>query len=112
MLSERFGEAPVRTFAFLSFLVVVFVFAGFGSVFKMTEFAATIVKQDIEGFGSVSIAIYLVGMVPIFFFLMWAILAGKFRDIERPKLRMFELHEEIERGGPLDEVADDGKVLR
>jgi hypothetical protein len=85
------------------FAVAVLVFAGLGFVYKMTEFAATIVKDDVEGFGTVAVSIYLIGMVPIAFFTLWAVLAGKFRDIEAPKYRLFELDAEIERGGELSD---------
>ena len=40
-------------------------------------------------------------MLPIVFLTLWAVLTGRFRDIERPKFRMLELDEEIERGGEL-----------
>jgi nitrogen fixation-related uncharacterized protein len=63
----------------------------------MTEFALTIVKEDVEGFGAAAISLYLMGLLPIIFLNLWAILSGRFRDIERPKYRMFELDQEIER---------------
>lgn len=85
----------------IGFAVIVLVIAGLGFVLKMSEFAATIVKDDIEGFGTVAVSIYLIGMVPIVFLTLWAVLTGRFRDIERPKLRVLELDREIERGGEL-----------
>ncbi|MBI4573037.1 MAG: cbb3-type cytochrome oxidase assembly protein [candidate division NC10 bacterium] len=42
---------------------------------------------------------YLLGMIPILFLMLWAVLRGHFRDIEQPKHRMLELQEEIERYG-------------
>jgi hypothetical protein len=90
-----------RDMAVYAFAAAVMVFAGLGFVYKMTEFAATIIKDDVEGFGAVAVSIYLIGMVPIVFFTLWAVLTGKFRDIEAPKYRMFELDAEIERGGEL-----------
>jgi len=90
-----------RTVAVYGFAAAVLVFAGLGFVYKMTEFAATIIKEDIEGFGAVAISIYLIGMVPIAFLTLWAVLTGRFRDIEAPKYRMLELDREIERGGDL-----------
>lgn len=90
-----------RDLAVYAFAVAVLVFAGLGFVYKMTEFATTIIKDDVEGFGAVAISIYLIGMVPIAFFTLWAVLSGKFHDIEAPKHRLFELDSEIERGGDL-----------
>jgi hypothetical protein len=97
----RWSSESKRELAVYVFAAAVLVFAGFGFVYKMTEFAATIIKDDIEGFGTVAVSIYLIGMVPIAFFTLWAVLAGKFRDIEAPKYRLFELDAEIERGGEL-----------
>ena len=38
-------------------------------------------------------------MLPIVFLTLWAVLTGRFRDIERPKFRMLELDAELERRG-------------
>lgn len=91
----------VRRIVALGFAVAVFVIAGVGFVYKMTEFAMTIVKDDVEGFGAVSVSVYLLGIVPMIFLNLWAVLSGRFRDIEQPKYRLFELDREIERGGEL-----------
>ncbi len=82
----------------IAFATAVLVFAGVGFVYKMTEFAATIVKDEIEGFGAVAIGVYLTGVVPLVFLTLWAIISGRFRDIERPKYRMLEIHQELEEG--------------
>jgi len=101
------GGAPprarpdLRTIAVLSFAVVVLASAGLGFAYKMTEFTMTIVNDDIVGFGAAAVSVYLIGMVPIVFLTLWAVFTGKFRDIERPKFRLFELDREIERGGEL-----------
>lgn len=92
------GRRSLRDVVVVCFAAVVLVVAGLGFAFKMTEFATTIVKDDIEGFGAVAVGIYLIGMLPIVFLTLWAIFTGRFRDIERPKYRMLELNEEIERG--------------
>jgi nitrogen fixation-related uncharacterized protein len=92
------GGRSLRDAVVVCFAAAVLVVAGLGFAFKMTEFATTIVKQDVEGFGAVAVAIYLIGMLPIVFLTLWAIFTGRFRDIERPKYRMLEMHEEIERG--------------
>jgi ABC-type uncharacterized transport system permease subunit len=101
-MTAEHGRAPgrrsLRDTVVVCFAAVVLVVAGLGFAYKMTEFATTIVKQDVEGFGAVAVAIYLIGMLPIVFLTLWAIFTGRFRDIERPKYRMLEMHEEIERG--------------
>ena len=91
----------LRGLVVFGFAIAIMVIAGVGFVYKMTEFALTIVRDDVEGFGAVAVATYLIGMLPIVFVTLWAVLTGRFRDIERPKLRMLELDREIERGGEL-----------
>jgi hypothetical protein len=88
-------SATARHVAVVGFAAAVLLVAGFGFVFKMTEFALTIIKDDIEGFGAAAIAIYLIGMLPIVFLTLWAVLTGRFRDIERPKHRMLELNADL-----------------
>jgi ABC-type uncharacterized transport system permease subunit len=82
----------------VAFTVAVCVIAGVGFTYKMSEFAMTIAKDEVEGFGAVAIGTYLIGMVPMVFLMLWAILTGRFRDLEATKRRLFELDEEIERG--------------
>jgi nitrogen fixation-related uncharacterized protein len=96
----------VRGLVVFAFAIIVMVIAGGAFVYKMAEFAMTIVKDDVEGFGAVAVATYLIGMLPIIFLTLWAVLSGKFRDIERPKFRVLELDREIERGG---ELAPEGR---
>jgi hypothetical protein len=90
-----------RTMVVFGFAIVVMTVAGASFVYKMTEFALTIARDDIEGFGAVAVATYLIGMLPLVFVTLWAVASGKFSDIERPKFRLFELDREIERGGEL-----------
>jgi hypothetical protein len=92
------GESAARRAIVIGFAAAVLIVAGLGFAYKMTEFAATIVKQEVEGFGTVAVGIYLIGMLPIVFFTLWAVLTGRFRDIEAPKYRALEIHEELERG--------------
>jgi hypothetical protein len=81
--------------------ILVMAVAGLAFVYKMTEFAMTIVNDDVAGFGAVSVATYLLGMLPLLLLTLWAVFSGRFRDVEAPKLRLFELDAEIERGGEL-----------
>lgn len=93
---EKWIADNIRTIAIVGFAAAVLVFAGLGFVYKMTEFSATIIRDDIEGFGATAIAVYLTGVVPLFFLTLWAIITGRFRDIERPKYRVIELHEQLD----------------
>lgn len=94
-------DRGTRNATVIVFAVAVLLVAGVGFIYKMTEFAATIAKDEVEGFGAMAIGTYLIGVVPILFLTLWAVFSGKFRDIEAPKFRMLELDREIERGGEL-----------
>jgi hypothetical protein len=98
-----------RAVVVFAFAIAIMVIAGASFIYKMTEFAMTIVRNDIEGFGAVAVATYLIGMLPIVFITLWAVFTGKFSDIERPKFRLFELDQEIERGGELVRTARHGR---
>lgn len=90
-----------RTAVVFTFAIAIMVVAGASFIYKMTEFAMTIARDDVEGFGAVAVATYLIGMLPLVFVTLWAVTTGKFSDIERPKFRLLELDREIERGGEL-----------
>ncbi len=82
--------------------VLIVVVAALGFIFKMTEFAMTWVDPATDrfgGFAAIAVGVYLVGMFPIVFLMLWAIFRGHFRDIEQPKYRMLELQDEIDRYG-------------
>jgi hypothetical protein len=82
--------------------VLIVVVAALAFVFKMTEFAMTWVDPATDrfgGFAAIAVGVYLVGMFPILFLMLWALLRGHFREIEQPKYRMLELQEEIDRYG-------------
>ena len=84
-----------------AFAVAVMAIAGAAFVHKMADFAMTIVNDEVQGFGAVAVATYLIGFLPLLFFTLWGVVSGRFRDIEAPKYRLFELDREIERGGEL-----------
>lgn len=91
-------SAGARTWFLVVFCAAVVLLAGGALVYKLTEFGMTIIKDDISGFGVVALAVYFTGMAPLLFLTLWGVCAGHFRDIERPKYRMLELDDAIERG--------------
>lgn len=105
---RKLRRFDARTIALLSLTIGVLAFGGVAFTYKMTEFAMTIVNSDVAGFGATAVATYLTGMVPLLMFTLWAVFSGRFRDVERPKYRMFELHDEIERGGELKKEGSRG----
>ncbi len=96
-IAARRARLSARSMTVFGFAIAVMVIAGLGFTYKMTEFALTIINDDVEGFGAVAVATYLIGMLPILLLTLWALFTGRFRDIERPKFRVLELDAEIER---------------
>ncbi len=80
-------------------MIVAMIVAGLGFVYKMIEFAFTIGGTEVAGFGAVAIGTYLLGMLPLVFLTLWAVVSGQFRDIERPKYRMLEIQAELDGWG-------------
>jgi hypothetical protein len=99
--TPRSARLSLKAMVLLSLTIGVMVFSGLAFTYKMIEFAVTISDADVAGFGATVVGTYLTGMLPLLLLTLWATFSGRFRDVERPKYRMFELHEEIERGGEL-----------
>lgn len=73
------------------------VVAGSGFVFKLVEFIRVAQNQDAEGFAVVPVVIYFCvtsGFICVF---IWNYLRGGLRDVEKPKYRLLERHDEIDR---------------
>ncbi len=96
----------MRRIVILTLTVGVLVIAGLGAAYRMAQFARTIASDDAEAFGAVSVFVYLVGMLPLLFLMLWAVLTGQFRELERQKYRLLELDREIERGGGMGFVVE------
>lgn len=100
-ISKKPPRLTAKNVAVYGLAIGIPVFGGVAFIYKMSEFAMTIVNSDVAGFGATAVATYLTGMLPLLMLTLWAIFTGRFRDVERPKYRLFELHDEIERGGEL-----------
>ncbi len=90
-------STPGRRWAVFGFAAAVIGIAGGGFCLKMIGFATTIYKDETPGFGLVAMTLYLIGLLPVVFLTLWALFSGKFQDVELPKYRLLELHEEFER---------------
>ena len=90
-----------RNVILFAMAVGVMVVAGGAFLAKMFEFVMTMSGDEVAGFGAVAVTTYLMGMLPLLLLMLWAVTTGRFRDIEAPKLRLFDLDREIERGGEL-----------
>lgn len=78
------------------FLIGTIVLAGFGFVYKLTEFIISWVTSDGADFAITPIATYLAVALGYMFLFIWAWKRGMFRDIEGPKYRMLEMQDEFD----------------
>ena len=86
-----------KTLFLIVFCSAVLVVSATAFIYKLTEFSMTVVRDGLEGFGIVAISVYLVGLVGLLLWNMWAYSRGFFRNIEAPKFRMLEMEEEYDR---------------
>lgn len=91
----------IRSLVVFLMAIGVMLVAGAAFLHKMIDFAFTMADDEMAGFGVVAVATYLLGMLPLLFLTLWAVMTGRFRDVERPATRMLELDARIERGGEL-----------
>ncbi|MEP7234319.1 MAG: hypothetical protein ABI778_03390 [Ignavibacteriota bacterium] len=70
----------------------VIIIAGGGFTFKFIEFTYSIFKtgNDLVQFAVTPIVMYVLVAVGFFLLFMWTVLQGDYKDIERPKYRLFE----------------------
>jgi hypothetical protein len=70
----------------------VIIIAGSGFTYKFIEFTYSIFKtgNDIVQFAITPIVMYVLVAVGFFSLFMWTVLRGDYKDIERPKFRLFE----------------------
>ena len=70
----------------------VIIIAGSGFTYKFIEFTYSIVKtgNDIVQFAITPIIMYVLVAIGFFSLFLWTVLRGDYKDIERPKFRLFE----------------------
>ena len=82
--------------------ITIVVIGGLAFLFKMAEFAFTLLdpaNNRFGGFGAVAIGDYILGMLPLLFLTLWGVVKGHFHNIEQPKYRMLEMQREIDAEG-------------
>jgi nitrogen fixation-related uncharacterized protein len=86
-----------RSLVVFALAVGVMGIAGLAFAHKMFDFVLTMSGDEVAGFGVTAVVTYLAGMLPLLLLTLWAVVTGRFRDIERPARRMLELDREIDR---------------
>ena len=89
----------LRTIVVYALALGVMVIAGGAFLNKMVEFVFTMAGSAVAGFGAVAVVTYLCGMIPLLCLTLWGVFVGHFRDVERPAVRMLELHRQLEASG-------------
>lgn len=91
---ERTGRVRRLVLSFFALAVTV---AGCMFTYKLCAFLKTIRRDELAGFAFDPILIYGVVAMGFLCLLVWALLTGQFRDIERPKHEMLQRFAEQER---------------
>jgi len=70
----------------------VIIIAGAGFTFKFIEFTSSIFAtgNDLVQFAVTPIVMYVLVAIGFFSLFIWTVLRGDYKDIERPKFRLFE----------------------
>ncbi len=83
----------------------VIIIAGTGFTYKFVEFTYSIFAtgNDLVQFAVTPIVMYSCVALGFFFMFLWTVLRGDYKDIERPKFRLFEREIELGDNTLLDE---------
>lgn len=92
-MSAHTESQPRTRRGILIFFCTAVTLAGCMFIFKLSQFLATIRKDELSGFAFDPIVIYGVVAAGFLFMLGWAFLSGQFRDVEAPKYEMLERFE-------------------
>ncbi len=89
---EQQYSARKKSKVLLVFQWSVIIIAGTGFTFKFIEFTYSIFKtgNDVVQFAITPIVMYSGVAVGFFLLFLWSVLRGDYKDIERPKFRLFE----------------------
>ena len=64
-IREKLPALTAKNVAVYGLAIAIPAFGGVAFIYKMSEFAMTIVNSDISGFGATAVATYLTGMLPL-----------------------------------------------
>jgi hypothetical protein len=97
-----------RNRAITVFQWAVIIIAGTGFVYKFIEYTFSVFASENElvNFAITPLVMYISVAVGFFLLFMWTVLRGDYKDIERPKYRLFERELEIDlRAGKLEQAS-------
>lgn len=87
-----------RNRAITIFQWAVIIIAGSGFVFKFIEYTISVFQSDNElvNFAITPLVMYISVAIGFFLLFMWTVFRGDYKDIERPKYRLFERELELD----------------
>ena len=92
------SDRPARI-VFIWTMVVGIILSGVAFAYKIAEFIYTMSSDAARGFADVPVTVYFFIAGGWLCLLVWCLLTGKFRQMERAKFEMLEREEEYERRG-------------
>lgn len=95
---EQRYQPKRRNRAITVFQWAVILIAGAGFVFKFIEYTISVFESENElvNFAITPLVMYISVALGFFLLFMWTVFRGDYKDIERPKFRLFERELEIE----------------
>ena len=95
---EQRYQPKRRNRAITVFQWAVIIIAGAGFVFKFIEYTISVFQSENElvNFAITPLVMYISVAIGFFLLFMWTVFRGDYKDIERPKFRLFERELEIE----------------
>lgn len=86
-----------KTVALWVIALLIILPGGAGFIDKLVQFFRTFAEEEAGGFAIVPIMNYLLVAAGFVCLLVWAVVRGMFRDIERPKYTMLEREARLDR---------------
>jgi len=96
-MSEAAKPPRLRTVVLITMSVLILVPSMIGFVMKFIEFIRTFTSGGGGEFAITPMLNYLLASMGFLCLLIWAARNGMFHDIERPKYRMLEIEEQLDR---------------
>jgi hypothetical protein len=95
---EQRYQPKRRNRAITIFQWAVIIIAGAGFVFKFIEYTISVFESENElvNFAITPLVMYISVAIGFFLLFMWTVFRGDYKDIERPKFRLFERELEID----------------
>jgi len=106
---EQRYQPKKRNRAITVFQWAVIIIAGTGFVYKFIEYTLSVFASgnELVNFAITPLVMYISVAIGFFLLFLWTVLRGDYKDIERPKYRLFERELEIDlRSGNVENASE------